>query len=101
MLVVALAAAPALSDHHLERYAIAVEGMSCSAACPPAVEGALGKIEGVTAVEVDFSAKQALVTIKQGAGLDVKACNKAFANSGYFATGIEKLADRPSGEGPS
>lgn len=100
MLVVALAAAPAFSNHHLERYAIAVEGMSCSVGCPPAVEGALGKIEGVTAVEVDFAAKQALVTVKQGTGLDVKTCNKAFGNSGYFATSIEKLADRPSGDGP-
>ncbi len=96
-----LPAGQALSDYHLERYAVAIEGMSCSAACPPAVEGALGKIEGVSSVKVDFETKKATLLLEAGKELDLKSCNKALGNSGYFATRLEKLAPASEAAGES
>ena len=97
----ALPAGPALADHHLERYALSVEGMSCSVACPPAIEGALGKIEGVSSVKVDFETKKATLLLEAGKELDLKSCNKALGNGGYFATRLEKLAPASKAAGES
>lgn len=42
-----------------------VKGMSCPIGCPPQVKSALGGVEGVTRVEVDYEKKQALVVVER------------------------------------
>jgi len=57
----------------------AVPGMSCGH-CVAAIEGEVGKISGVSSVQVDLDAK--LVTVVAAPGLDA-AVRQAIDNAGY------------------
>ncbi|MGH8586524.1 MAG: mercury resistance system periplasmic binding protein MerP [Gammaproteobacteria bacterium] len=58
-----------------------VDNMSC-ATCPPVVKKSLGRIDGVSRVEVSLEAKTAIV-IYDDAKTDVAALIDATTNAGY------------------
>ena len=60
-----------------------VAGMSCQH-CVNAVQGEVGQVAGVTAVEVDFSDGAVTVT---GDGLDDTAIREAIDEAGYEVVG--------------
>ncbi len=64
--------------------ALAVPGMTCSA-CPITVKKALMKVPGVANVEVNYDAKQAIVTYDD-AKASSDALMKATRNAGYPST---------------
>ncbi|MFP6626824.1 MAG: cation transporter [Deltaproteobacteria bacterium] len=74
-------------------YVLGIEGMSCSVGCPPYIEGALKKIDGVESAEVSFDDKRAVVKMAAGKTLDQKACNKALGNSGYYISSFEERSN--------
>lgn len=78
-------------------YVLTVEGMSCPLGCAPKVEEALGSIEGVESVKVDFENKQAVVHTSAGHEITQKACDDALGNSGYFVETIKELGPDDSG----
>ncbi|GIH76071.1 heavy-metal-associated domain-containing protein [Planobispora longispora] len=61
-----------------------VEGMTCGH-CVSSVTAEVGRIEGVTAVNVDLTAK--LVTVTSGAALDDSAVGAAVDEAGYELAG--------------
>ena len=63
---------------------LAVPGMSC-AACPITVKKALTQVEGVTRAEVDYAARQAVVTFDD-ARTGVASLTNATADAGYPST---------------
>ena len=63
---------------------LAVPGMSC-AACPITVKKALTQVEGVTRAEVDYAARQAVVTFDD-VRTGVASLRKATADAGYPST---------------
>lgn len=63
---------------------LAVPGMSC-AACPITVKKALTQVEGVTRAEVDYAARQAVVTFDD-ARTGVASLTQATADAGYPST---------------
>lgn len=63
---------------------LAVEKMYC-ALCPITVSKAIERVEGVSAVHVDFENKTAVVTYDD-AGTDWQSLADASANAGYPAT---------------
>ncbi|MGQ0595620.1 MAG: mercury resistance system periplasmic binding protein MerP [Gammaproteobacteria bacterium] len=60
---------------------LSVNNMTC-AACPPVVKTSLGRIDGVSRVEVSLEAKTAIVTYDD-AKTDVAALIDATTNAGY------------------
>ena len=60
---------------------LSVSGMTCGH-CKAAVEGALKKVAGVAAVEVDLAAGKAKVS---GEGVQLEALVAAVAEEGYTA----------------
>lgn len=60
---------------------LAVPGMSC-AACPITVKKALAQVEGVTRAEVDYAARQVVVTFDD-ARTNVTTLTQATADAGY------------------
>ncbi len=58
-----------------------VSGMTC-AACPITVKKALGKVEGVGAIEVNYETKEAIVTYDD-TKTNVEALTKATEGAGY------------------
>jgi mercuric ion binding protein len=58
-----------------------VSGMTC-AACPITVKKALGKVEGVGAIEVSYEKKEAVVTYDD-TKTNVEALTKATEGAGY------------------
>jgi mercuric ion binding protein len=58
-----------------------VDNMSC-ATCPPVVKKSLGRMDGVSRVEVSLEAKTAIVTYDD-AKTDVAALIDATTNAGY------------------
>ena len=70
---------------------LAVEGMTCATGCAPKVQEALGTIEGVRSVEVDFENKKAVVRTEAGRSITQKDCDAALGNSGYFVEAIEEV----------
>lgn len=58
-----------------------VSGMTC-AACPITVKKALGKVEGVGAIEVSYEKKEAVVTYDD-TKTTVEALTKATEGAGY------------------
>ncbi len=65
----------------------AIEKMTC-AMCPITVRKAIGNVDGVTDVEVDFEAKTATVTFDP-AIVGAKAIAAASTNAGYPAQVVE------------
>ena len=76
---------------------LAVEGMTCATGCAPKVQEALGTIEGVQSVEVDFENKKAVVRTKAGHSVTQKDCDAVLGNSGYFVDAIEELEAKAPG----
>lgn len=72
---------PAAAGEQTQMFA--VENMTC-AACPITVKKAMQDVEGVNAVEIDFSAKTATVTFDGGV-VTPDAIADASANAGYPA----------------
>ncbi|GAA3443782.1 hypothetical protein Pve01_35550 [Planomonospora venezuelensis] len=68
-----------------------VEGMTCGH-CVSSVTAEVSRVEGVTAVEVDLTAK--LVTVTSGAPLDDAAVGAAVDEAGYELAG---RAEAPAG----
>lgn len=60
---------------------LSVPAMTC-AACPITVKKALTRVDGVSAAEVSYEKKQAVVTFDD-AKTDVNALRKATADAGY------------------
>ncbi|MBG0808462.1 mercury resistance system periplasmic binding protein MerP [Methylosinus sp. H3A] len=60
---------------------LSVSNMTC-AACPITVKKALGKVEGVGAIEVSYEKKEAVVTYDD-AKTSVEALTKATEGAGY------------------
>jgi copper chaperone len=69
-----------------------VEGMTCGH-CVSSVTAEVSKIDGVSAVNVDLTAK--LVTVTSGAPLDDAAVGAAVDEAGYELAG---RAEAPAGE---
>ncbi|MDP1739810.1 MAG: mercury resistance system periplasmic binding protein MerP [Polaromonas sp.] len=61
-----------------------VPGMTCST-CPITVKRALSKVKGVTATQVSYEKRQAIVTFDD-AQTAVPALTKATENAGYPST---------------
>ena len=61
-----------------------VPGMTCST-CPITVKRALSKVKGVTATQVNYEKRQAIVTFDDSKTA-VPALTKATENAGYPAT---------------
>ncbi|WFC40266.1 mercury resistance system periplasmic binding protein MerP [Pseudoxanthomonas sp. SE1] len=83
VLVLALAfTAPAWAA--LKTVTLTVDGMYC-ASCPITVKRGLSKVEGVTKIEVNYEAKEVVVTFDD-AKTTLKALTDATANAGYPST---------------
>lgn len=83
------------------RVTLPIEGMTC-AACVSAVEGALSRVEGVSAVAVNLASETAAVTFAEGGGR-VAAMSGAARSAGY-GVAEERVAlalPGPSAGGPS
>lgn len=68
----------------IQTVTLEVPGMTCST-CPITVKQALKKIKGVTATQVSYEKRQAIVTFDD-AKTSVPALTKATENAGYPAT---------------
>ena len=88
----ARAVAEAASQNALETETFNIEKMTC-ATCPITVKKAMGKVSGVSSVDVDFQAKTATVTFdpKQTKASAIAA---ASTNAGYPASTQADRADR-------
>lgn len=63
---------------------LSVPGMSCPA-CPITIKKALGRVQGVSKVEVDYDSKEVIVSFDD-AKTNVEALTKATANAGFPST---------------
>lgn len=63
---------------------LAISGMTC-ATCPIAVKKALSRVDGVTAVEVSFEKKEAMVSFDD-AKANTQALVQATENAGFTST---------------
>ena len=77
------AVAEAASQNALKTETFNIEKMTC-ATCPITVKKAMGKVSGVSSVDVDFQAKTAKVTFDPKR-TDVSAIASASTNAGYPA----------------
>lgn len=68
----------------IQTVTLEVPGMTCST-CPITVKQALSKVKGVTATQVSYEKRQAIVTFDD-AKTAVPALTKATENAGYPAT---------------
>ena len=64
------------------RLTLPIEGMSC-ASCAKSVEGALGRVEGVTTASVNFATERAEVGVAEGRDVSTPALVQAVGDSGY------------------
>ena len=80
----AQAVADAASQNALKTETFNTEKMTC-AACPITVKKAMGKVSGVSSVDVDFRAKTATVTFDPKR-TDASAIASASTNAGYPAS---------------
>lgn len=78
-MVMALVAGPVSAAE--KTVTLRVDNMSC-ASCPPVVKKSLGRIDGVSRVEVSLEANTAIVTYDD-AKTDVAALIDATTNAGY------------------
>ena len=76
--------AEAASHNALKTETFNIEKMTC-ATCPITVKKAIGKVSGVSSVEVDFQAKTATVTFDPNR-TKVSAIASASTNAGYPAS---------------
>lgn len=81
-LVLALATSTAMADP--KTVTLSVPGMTCPV-CPLTVKKALGNVEGVSAVDVDFDKREATVTFDD-AKTGPAALRAATADAGYPST---------------
>jgi len=88
----AQAVAEAASQNALKTETFNIEKMTC-AACPITVKKAMGKVGGVSSVDVDFQAKTAKVTFDPQR-TNASAIASASANAGYPANPQGNGADR-------
>ncbi len=72
-------------------YTMGIEGMMCESSCASKVTTALSSIDGVSAVNLDFAAKQARVHVKAGHTLTAAFCDRSFNNQGYFVTDFRRV----------
>ena len=70
-------------------YTAVVTGMTCKG-CAREVNDFLVKIEGVKAVDVDFKAGKATITMKGETALDKAAVDKALTGSKFKVTSLEE-----------
>ncbi|MGP1394310.1 MAG: heavy-metal-associated domain-containing protein [Inquilinaceae bacterium] len=78
-------AATAVAD--VQRLTFAVDNMTC-ALCPITVKTAMGRVDGVRDVEMDFAARTATVTFDPGLATP-EAIGAASARAGYPAHPVE------------
>ncbi|MGH8588612.1 MAG: mercury resistance system periplasmic binding protein MerP [Gammaproteobacteria bacterium] len=78
-MVMALVAGPVSAAE--KTVTLRVDNMSC-ASCPPVVKKSLGRIDGVSRIEVSLEANTAIVTFDD-AKTDVAALIDATTNAGY------------------
>ena len=88
----AQAGAQAASQNALKTESFKIDKMTC-AACPITVKKAMGKVSGVSSVDVDFQAKTATVTFDPER-TDASAIASASTNAGYPAGIVAGGADR-------
>ena len=88
----AQAVAEAASQNAPKTETFDIEKMTC-AACPITVKKAMGKVSGVSSVDVDFQAKTATVTFDPER-TDASAIASASTNAGYPAGIVAGGADR-------
>ena len=81
-LILALATSTAMADP--KTVTLSVPGMTCPV-CPLTVKQALGNVEGVSAVDVDFDRREATVTFDD-AQTGPGALRAATAGAGYPST---------------
>lgn len=85
MILAALLVAAAIPAYAAQQtVTLAVPGMSC-AACPITVKKALSHVDGVVRAEVDYAARQAVVTFDD-ARTNVARLRQATADAGYPST---------------
>jgi copper chaperone CopZ len=80
-------------------YTAVITGMTCKG-CAREVNDLLVKIEGVKAVDVDFKATKATITMKGELALDKAAVEKALTGSKFAVTSVEEKKapeSRPGG----
>ena len=70
-------------------YTAAITGMTCKG-CAREVNDFLVKIEGVKAVDVDFKAGKATITMKGETALTQTAVEKALSGSKFRVTSVEE-----------
>ena len=70
-------------------YTAAITGMTCKG-CAREVNDFLVKIEGVKAVDVDYKAAKATITMKGEAALDKAAVEKALKGSKFAVTSVDE-----------
>jgi len=73
---------PALAA--MQTVTLSVPGMTC-VACPFTVKAALGKVKGVTEIDVSYKNRQAVVTFDDNI-TSAAALTEATANAGYPST---------------
>jgi len=73
---------PALAT--LKTVTLSVPGMTC-AACPITIKAALGKVEGVTEIVVNYEQREAVVTFDD-TQTSPEALTEATTNAGYPST---------------
>lgn len=88
----ALADTETASKNVLKTETFNIEKMTC-AACPITVKKAMGKVSGVSSVDIDFQAKTAKVTFDPKR-TDASAIASASTNAGYPASIAAGGADR-------
>lgn len=88
-LFITLLSMPALGA--MQTVTLSVPGMTC-AACPFTVKAALNKVDGVTQVDVNYPAREAVVTFDD-TRTSVEALTQATTNAGYPSTPTASEAD--------
>ncbi|AZT82214.1 mercury resistance system periplasmic binding protein MerP [Marinobacter sp. NP-4(2019)] len=82
LVLITLLSTPTLAA--VQTVTLSVTGMNC-AACPLTVKTALGKVNGVTRVEVSYENKEAVVTFDDSV-TSVDTLTQATGNAGYPST---------------
>lgn len=82
LVLITLLSTPTLAA--VQTVTLSVPGMNC-AACPLTVKTALGKVNGVTRVEVSYENKEAVVTFDDSV-TSVDTLTQATGNAGYPST---------------
>lgn len=88
-LFITLLSMPALGAMQIVK--LSVPGMTC-AACPLTVKAALNNVDGVTQVDVNYQAREAVVTFDD-TQTSVEALTQATTNAGYPSTPTAPEAD--------